>query len=166
LLVGLYSRRGDVIVDLTADPFIAGAAGAGGRVYYARDDVGGPSFVDERLVGAVGLVLLRWPAGESAAEPDIDAVFAGCRRLMTSDGCTVVILAPIPPETFYADHARRLIPAARHAGLGYLRHILAVTTPITGGLAHQPIMRTRLPIDHRSQVYLDLLVFVIGGHDG
>src|SRR5262245_46252126 len=33
LLIGLYTRVGDTVVDLIDDPAVAGAAGAGGRRY-------------------------------------------------------------------------------------------------------------------------------------
>src|SRR5215207_4487390 len=38
LLIGSYTRRGDTVVDLTGDPTIAGAAGAGARSYLTVSD--------------------------------------------------------------------------------------------------------------------------------
>jgi hypothetical protein len=151
LLVDAHTRRGDTIVDLTGDPAIAGAAGTGARRYLPIDGPGDLADLDH-VAGSVRLVVLRWrrPDSGEATTAELTDLFVACRLLLAADGYTVVALAPIPPHTYYIEHARLLIPAAYRAGLGYLQHIVAVADA-----------RTYAPI------HIDLLVFVLrGGRHG
>jgi hypothetical protein len=50
-----------------------------------------------------------------------------CREMLSSNGHTVVILAP-PAGGVYRGYARQIIHVARDAGLGYLQHIVLVTS--------------------------------------
>jgi len=167
LLIGSYTRRGDTVVDLTSDPTIAGAAGAGARTYLPATDLDEMAALDH-VAGRARLVVLRWP------RPDVDAtsatavtdLFTGCRRLLARDGYTVVVLTPTPPGTPYVEHARLVIPAAHRAGLGYLQHIVAVTAPIAGERpprAAAPADAATLRAATHVRVHLDLLVFVLRG---
>ncbi|WP_426502946.1 hypothetical protein ACPPVO_35665 [Dactylosporangium sp. McL0621] len=63
-------------------------------------------------------------------------------------------------------HSSALIPAAQHAGLGWLQHIVAITAPIVG----QQITWRARPADPgmlraaaHLTVHLDLFVFVVRG---
>jgi len=134
LLVGLSTQPGDTLIDLSADPAVAGAAGAGARRYLPANNPADPTRLGH-VAGTARLVLLRWPspadpAGEVSDAELIDLLY-GCRRLLAADGCVIAALTP-PPRTGYVDYARRLIPAAHRAGLGYLQHIIVVAAPIPG----------------------------------
>ncbi len=165
LLVGLYTQPGDTLVDLSADPAVAGAAGAGARRYLPASPV-----LLEHVGGTARLVLLRWPSPGSPGNPveeESDAELAdllgGCRRLLAAGGCVIVALAP-PPRTHYVDHARRLIPAARRAGLGYLQHIVVLTAPIPGDPSPRqatPAGPATLRAATHLQVRANLLAFVL-----
>jgi hypothetical protein len=172
LLIGLYTGRGDTVVDLTSDPSIAGAAGAGARRYLPVDDPARLADLDH-VAGAVRLVVLRWPPTRAGRRTNVDsagteeleltALLTGCRRLLAADGYTIVALIPAP-HTGYVEHAGRLIPAARRAGLGYLQHIVAVTAPIPGARRPQlavPADPATLRAATHLRFHLDLLVFVL-----
>jgi hypothetical protein len=165
LLVGSYTRPGDTIVSVGGDPALAGAAGAGGRTYLPVDDPDDLAGLDH-LAGTVALLVLPWPPpyrpGRMSREYLV-AMFRACRRLMTRDGCTIVALAALPAGETYAEHSAALIPAARHAGLGWLQHIIAITAPISG----QRITWQASPADPGTlrsathvKVHIDLLVFM------
>lgn len=172
LLIGLYTSRGDTVVDLTSDPSIDGAAGAGARRYLPVNDPAHLADLDH-VAGTVRLVVLRWPptrAGRrtnvdpaGTEEPELTALLTACRLLLAADGYTIVALIPAP-HAGYVEHAGRLISAARRAGLGYLQHIVAVTAPIPGA----PAPRLAVPADPATlraathlRFHLDLLVFVL-----
>ncbi len=174
-LIGLYTDPADTVVDLTADPAIAGAAGAGGCRYLPVDHPASLPRLDH-LTGTVRLVVLRWPptTDPTPAYTDIDAgpaataeltgLLAACRPLLATDGYNIIALRPVPPHSYYAEHARQLIPAAYHAGLGYLEHVLVVTTPITGH-PHPAAPHVPAALDAATgpQPLIDLLVFVLHG---
>jgi hypothetical protein len=134
-LLAIYTDPGQIVVDTTSDPAVAGAAGAGGRRYLALRLPCPPRQAGD-LAGRAGLILLLWPpqstATGSAADtsnpsgPDAGVVLEACRDLLCADGHTVVILVP-PAGGVYRDYARMIIPAARAAGLGYLRHLVVIT---------------------------------------
>jgi len=171
LLVGLYTQPGDTLVDLTADPAIAGAAGAGARRYLRADHPGDLAHT-EHAAGTARLVLLRWPSprapgnpGEEESDAELADLLGGCRRLLAASGCVIVALAP-PPRTHYIDHARRLIPAAGRAGLGYLQHIVVVTAPIPGDPSPRqatPAGPATLRAATHLRVQATLLAFVLRG---
>jgi hypothetical protein len=161
LLVGAYTRTGDTILDLSCDPTIEGAAGAGARRYlpvYDRmdlTDIGRPC-------GSVGLVVLRWPTRTDRLTPAMAIdLFTACRSLLTRDGHTIVVLALPPGSGHYIDHAQVLIPAAHQAGLLYRQHIVAVTAP---SIRDHGTSRAA-PADAAAGLtaHLDLLVFELRG---
>jgi hypothetical protein len=175
LLVGLYTQPGDTLVDLTADPAVAGAAGAGARRYLPANHPADLVLL-EHVAGTARLVLLRWPSpaapgnpGEETSDARLAELLGGCRRLLAAGGCVIVALAP-PPRTGYVDHARRLIPAARRAGLGYLQHIVVLTAPIPGDPSPRqatPAGPATLRAATHLQVQANLLAFVLrGGRHG
>ena len=172
LLVGTHSRPYDTIVSIGHDPALAGAAGAGARVYRSvahLDELGDL----DHAVGTVALIVLPWPPPHQPAGMSRDslvAMFAACRRLMAPGGCTIVALAGLPPGETFVQHSSALIPSAHQAGLGWLQHIVAITAPIVG----QHITWSAAPADPAMlraathlKVHLDLFVFVQrGGRHG
>ena len=170
LLVGAYTRAGDTILDLSCDPTIEGAAGAGARRYLPVHDRTDLTDI-ARPRGSVALIVLRWPTRTDRLTPAMALdLFTVCRSLLSRDGQTVVVLALPPGSGPYIDHARVLIPAAQHAGLHYLQHIVAVTAPIVG--EHRttraaPAYATTLRAATHLTTHLDLLVFELhGGRHG
>lgn len=166
LLVGSYTRPGDTVVSVGDDPALAGAAGAGGRTYLHVSDPDHLRDVDW-VAGTVALVVLAWPPPGwpgAVARDVLTAMFRTCRRLMRDDGCTIVAVAAIPVGETYEQHAEPLIPAARHAGLGWLQHIVAITAPspeqhVTWRAGAAETVEPRP--DARVTVRLDLLVFAV-----
>ena len=155
LLVALYTRPGDTVVALGHDPALAGAAGAQGCTYLAVDDPADLADLDA-VAGTIRLIVLP-PRTTHRIRHDPTAVvdlFAACRTLTVPAGCTIVALATLPTgAAAYADLTPLLIPAARQAGLDWLRHIVAVTTPT-------PTSEVRV------RIHIDLLVLTVGnpGH--
>jgi hypothetical protein len=172
LLVGTHTRPGDTIVSIGHDPALAGAAGAGARVYRSvahPDDLAGLG----HAAGTVALIVLPWPPPDQPGGMSRDALialFGACRRLMSPGGCTIVALAGLPPGQTFVQHSTALIPAAHQAGLGWLQHIVAITAPIVG----QRITWRAAPADPAMlraaghlKVHLDLFVVVDrGGRHG
>ena len=169
LLVGTHSRPGDTIVSVGHDPALAGAAGAGARIYRSVAHPDELSDLDH-AAGTVTLIVLPWPPPEQPQGMSRDALvamFSACRQLMSPGGCTIVALAGLPPRQTFAEHSSTLIPAAHEAGLGWLQHIVAITAPIAG---HR-ITWQAVPADPATlraathlKVHLDLFVFVDRGH--
>jgi hypothetical protein len=185
MLIATYTSPGQSVIDMTGDLAVEGAAGAGGRIYRRVDRP--PTDQQRRdLAHAANLVLLRWPPPPTLAPnpgtprpaanpgvcggapgqsyrrrhrttPDPSAVLGLCRELLAESAHTIVILTP-PPTGAYRDHARSIIPAANRAGLGYLQHLVIVTTPFDELLA-PPRPPTEDMVMIRS--HLDLLVFVL-----
>jgi hypothetical protein len=164
LLVGSYTRPGQTILSVGDDVALAGAAGAGGRTYRAVHDP--HDLLDLNLpAGTVALIVLPWPPPRQPDGMDRDRLvemFRACRRLMSPGGCTIVALADLPAGQTYIEHSGPLIPAARHAGLGWLQHIIAITAPIAG----QRITWHAAPADPATlraathiKIHIDLLVF-------
>jgi hypothetical protein len=176
LLVGTHSRPGDTIVSIGHDPALAGAAGAGGRVYRSVAHLNEVGDLDH-AAGTVALIVLPWPLPGPPGAPSrrlsgvlsrdsLVAMFDACRRLMSPSGCTIVALAGLPPQQTFVEHSSALIPAAHQAGLGWLQHIVAITAPIVG----QHITWRAVPADPAMlraaahlKVHLDLFVFVSRG---
>ena len=147
------------------DPALAGAAGAGARIYRSVAHPDELSDLDH-AAGTVTLIVLPWPPPK---QPDgmsrdaLVAMFSACRQLMSPGGCTIVALAGLPPQQTFAEHSSTLIPAAHEAGLGWLQHIVAITAPIAG---HR-ITWQAVPADPATlraathlKVHLDLFLFV------
>jgi hypothetical protein len=179
LLLGIWTDPGQLVLDATADPTVAGAAAAGARTYVALEPQG-RRVPTADLRGQAALILLRWPpdllalSGAPAPQaatidqpkpsttptslpgvpsPDPGPALRACRVLLAADGHTVVILAP-PTDSHYRDYARDVIAAARHAGLGYLQHLVVITSD-----PHPTVAGTDW-IAH-SRAHVDLLVFVL-----
>jgi hypothetical protein len=166
LLVGSYTRPGDTIVSVGDDPALAGAAGAGGRTYLPVRDPDDLSRLDH-VAGTVALIVLPWPpphrSGLTSREY-LAQMFGSCRRLMRRDGCTIVALADLPPQETYVEHSGALIPAAHHAGLGWLQHIIAITAPVSGERITwrvTPADPAMIRAAAHVAVHIDLLVFTI-----
>ncbi len=164
LLVGCYTRPGDIIVSVGHDPALAGAAGAGGRTYLAVADPADLADVDH-VTGTVRLVVLRWPPARRphpVSPTEATDLFTACRVITGRDGCTIVAFAPLEPDDTYAEHNGLLVPAARHAGLGLLQHIVAITAPIAGERITwraTPADRATLRAATHVKIHVDLLVF-------
>jgi hypothetical protein len=166
LLVALYTRPGDTVVALGHDPALAGAAGAQGCTYVAVDDPADLADLDA-VAGTVRLIVLpprttHRIRHEPAAAVDL---FTACRTVTAPAGCTIVALASLPTGTAaYTNLAPLLIPAARQAGLDWLRHIVAVTTPASD--EHTDPTTTTADVRVRVRVHIDLLVLTVGerGH--
>lgn len=166
LLVASYSRPGDTVVSIGHDPALAGAAGAGGRAYLHVPDHDHLAELDH-VAGTVALIVLPWPPeprSVGVSRDALQAMFGVCRRLMRRDGCTIVAFTAVADgDSRYARHAGPLVPAARHAGLDRLRHIVAVIAPAAG----RHLVWRAAPADPLSPqgdavaVYIDLLVFTV-----
>jgi hypothetical protein len=165
LLVGMCTGVGDTIVDLTVGPAFVGAAGA----RRCRSVVDPVDFTGlGRLDRTVGLVVRRWPPAATDTVTDTPATLTGllfaCRQLPAGAGCTVVALVSRSPGSNYLDQARLLISAAHNAGVDYLHHIVAVTTPPTASpIPPRPAARADPPATMRAhaRASIDLLVLVV-----
>ncbi len=181
LLLATFTLRGQLVVDLAGDVVLAGVAGAGARRYHHLPP--GRRRTAVHLHGAAQLVYADWPPttgphacpgpGSATMAPDGDdsrpepGPQAGdllrlCSNLLTRRGTTVIAVRP-QADVAYMDQAALLIPAAHAAGLGYLQHLLAITTPTTtasatgsrDGDVHRD---AHVPLTFSG---LDLLVFVL-----
>ncbi|WP_204014623.1 hypothetical protein [Virgisporangium aurantiacum] len=162
LLVALYTRPGDIVVALGHDPALAGAAGAQGCTYLAVDDPADLADLDT-VAGTVRLIVLPPRTTHRIRHDPAAAVdlFTACRTLTVPAGCTIVALATLPTgAAAYADLTPLLIPAARQAGLDWLRHIVAVTTP-PGDEPTDPAIKS----EARVRIHIDLLVLTVGTRD-
>lgn len=125
-LVAVYTSRGSLIVDLDADPALALAARAEGRLYLPAHDRRQTAGLDTHL-GRTQLVALAWPRpGSDAAEPAV--LLQAAAQLLDDDGHVVVSRAPQPdrPE---ADGHGRLLDAAYATGLRGVQRIVIVHAP-------------------------------------
>ncbi|MCY1144032.1 hypothetical protein OWR29_39065 [Actinoplanes sp. Pm04-4] len=156
-LIGAYSRAGDIIVSVGDDPALAGAAGAGGHRYHGPAAV--PELCGLRLDGAVTLIVLPWPQA-AETEHDPQAPFRCCRRLLKTNGSTVVVFRPGPDLDKGTDHHGSVVTAAWQAGLACSQSIVAVGSrhrrrrPGAPSSAAAPA--TALPV-----VQFELLVFTL-----
>ncbi|MEV0731154.1 hypothetical protein [Polymorphospora sp. NPDC050346] len=162
LLVAYYtSGPGDAIVSLGHEPALAGAAGAAGCTYVAVSSPADLADLDH-VAGTVRLLVLRWPPQHRQLPPaktataELTDLFAACRLLLAHNGYTIVAVTPGDAATDYTAHVRLVVPAARRAGLGWLRHIVAVTP----AAATRPAVHA--PRETTTPAGVDLLVFVIG----
>jgi hypothetical protein len=164
LLLGVFTRPGDLVVDVAADPALAGVARAGARRYLPVHDPADLATLPN-AAGAARLALLPWPlaspsrtdvAGTNRVAPT--AVFAACHRLLAADGCAVLALVPSATQPTYVEQAQVVIPAARKAGLVYLQHVIITTAtapPSDTETGNGPPVAT----DEEITPYLNLLVF-------
>jgi hypothetical protein len=145
LLLGLYTRPGDTVLDFAtaADPVLAGVCGAGARRYLAA--------ADTRRVptapatgGQAGLIILRWP--DDVADLDetpTTTLLHHCAHALTDNGKLIVAVLGDLSSDIYIHNAADLIPIAHRAGLGYFQHLVAVRAPIAG----EHITRRATPAD-------------------
>lgn len=164
LLITLYSQAGHLVVDLTADLAVEGAAGAGARRYVRIEPAAAGVLANahRREAGRppTDLVLLRWPA-EPGAPPDpsseLTHLLRECRALVDRTGRVIVITSDASGRS---ESTRLLITTATEACLRLQHHhlVLALPTPAREdetlvAVGQQPVPR------------LDLLVFTPGdGH--
>ncbi|WP_345140637.1 hypothetical protein [Dactylosporangium darangshiense] len=166
LLVGVRTRPGDTIVSIGDDPALAGAAGAGGRIYRSVPHPDQLADLDH-AAGTVALIVLPWPPANRPNGMHRDGLItmlSACRRLMSPGGCTIIALAGLPPQQTFVQHSSTLIPAAQQAGLDWLQHIIAITAPIVGQhitWQAQPTDPAMLRAAAHLTVHLDLFVFVM-----
>ena len=177
MLLAVWTDPGELVIDTLPDPAVRAAADSEARTYLPLQ-LPLPTPQRQDLAASAALILLRWPQapapaparstdqsagastdapseprGESTVPALSGLVMSSCRDLLLPDGHTVVILIP-PSEAPYRDYAREVIAAAREAGLGYLQHLVIITSdtppprPEADELAH--------PRSH-----VDLLVLVI-----
>lgn len=136
-LVHNYTHPGELIVDLTDGPQLARAIIAAGR----RSHLNQPGVVRNRTE-PVALVATDW----TAPNPNGTEFLAWCATLLRPLGCVAVVLdhdGPTEPS--------EVIAAGRHAGLGYLQHVVAAT-----GLTadNRPLPGARL------RVHTDVIIFI------
>jgi len=174
IVVGLYTEPRDTLVDFDADPTLAGVAGAGGCRYLPVRGRSNLADLDP-VAGKAKLITLRWPTAarpgrDGPGEDEMDSMFAACAALLAPDGCTVVALAPPPPDKPHVEYAHQLVPAAHRAGLGYLQHIVAVGAPIRGerptnlsAPASHATLRAAARTVRHLRIHVDLLLFVLRG---
>jgi hypothetical protein len=131
-LTAAFTRPGQHVVDLTGGLL---ADAATGRVMYIGvfddGDITIPSGSPEP--GSVALVAVAWPPPNTIADQrgEATATLLHAARRWLSAGGVLALLAGNPPGQPPADYGP-LVAAAAAAGLGYLQHIAAVRTPVTG----------------------------------
>jgi hypothetical protein len=164
LLLEIWTDPGELIIDTTGDPAVQQAADSRARPYLAfAAPSSAPQSTSPRARAA--LILLRCPTAGHAhptavagAEPDaktsaLHHVLAACRELLSPDGHAVVLLTP-PVNGRYRDLAANIVAAAHSAGLGPLKHLVAVTSDAEPPAPAPPI---------RAHSHIDLLALVIAG---
>ncbi|GIH16149.1 hypothetical protein Raf01_43210 [Rugosimonospora africana] len=170
MIVASYARPRGTIVTLGHDPALAGAAGAYGCDYRTVTTPADLAGLDH-VAGQITLVVLPWPPNQDR-QIELDALrdmFAACRALLARDGVTCVALTTNPARDGYDQHASALISAAGDSGLELIRHILAVTEPVTGPHGHLRLAPTaQVSLVDRLQLHIrkHVLLFVIGGDRG
>jgi hypothetical protein len=118
LLLGVFTRPGDLVVDVAADPALAGVARAGARRHLPVHDPADLATLP-RAAGAVRLAFLPWPLQSTSStgvtETDRAAattVFTACRRRLGADGRAIVALVPTEARRPYVEQSQVVIPAA------------------------------------------------------
>jgi hypothetical protein len=164
LLLASYTRPGDTMVSIGANPALMGAAGASGRTCLAINEPVNLAAL-AHLAGHVRLILLTWPAahrGQPMAATEAVEFFAACRALMARDGCTIVVLTALAAGDDVSRQIGDLIFVADKAGLGWLQHILVMAAPsaertVAWRHPHGRASDPRRPA--LAKVHVDLLVF-------
>lgn len=159
LLLATFTRTGEVVVDLAGDVVLAGVAGAGARRYHHLPPERSaqrtahlhgranlvyahwPPELTETPNPTASKAGAPCPPNTSSASdapeareadvalgPRAARLLGLCAGLLTPRGTTVIAVHP-EASAAYMDHAALLIPAAHDAGLGYLQHLIAITTP-------------------------------------
>jgi hypothetical protein len=121
LLLGVFTRPGDVVVDVAADVALGGVARAGARQYLSVHDPTDLAGLAD-VTGEARVVFLLWPL---PARSETDAtrtppnpaatVFSPCRRLLAAGGCVIAALAPGATQRPYVEQSQLVIQAARQA---------------------------------------------------
>lgn len=168
MIVAFYSQPGDVVLSLGPNPDLAGAAGAHGCDFRAVTRPADLADLDP-VAGRVALIVLPWPPPPpgSPDQAGLRDLFAACRMLLARDGATCVTLVPEPDTDVYEQYGPWLIRAAGDNGLELIRHILAVTEPVTGPHGHlrlTPHTADALLADRNIRKHM--LLFVLGGTRG
>jgi hypothetical protein len=125
-LVAVYTSRGGLIVDLDADPALALAARAGGRLHLPVNDRRRAAGLDMRL-GQAQLVVLAWPRPDHDAA-ELAVLLQAAAQLLDDDGHVIVSTAPQPGRPESDGHAR-LLDAAYATGLRGVQRIVIVHAP-------------------------------------
>jgi hypothetical protein len=158
MLLAIWTDPGETVIDTTADTAVQAAAESGARTYLARHLPTTQQQVADLRGNAALILLRwpPTPQPEHRPEPAQDtapgqppdqsmvsatedqaarssasgpgSVLGACRQLLCPDGHTIVILAPPSGGRLDRDYAREVIPAARAAGLGYLQHLVVITS--------------------------------------
>jgi len=145
LLLGLYTRPGDTVLDFapTTDPILAGVCGAGARRYQRAPETR-HSIDTPDGAGQAGLIVLRWPSDFTTLdETAATDLLRRCAHALSSDGKLIIAILGEDSSDIYIHRAGDLIPIAHHAGLGYFQHLVAVRAPIAG----EHITRRTTPAD-------------------
>ena len=176
LLLGLYTRPGDVVVDFAtpADPILAGVCGAGARRYLPAAPAARHPANTPDDAGQAGLIILRWPDDLTALdETTAQNLLRHCAHALSRDGKLIVAILGDDTSDIYIQPAADLLTIAQHAGLGYFQHLVAVRAPIAG--EHVTRRATRAdPATLRAATHLhlhhSLLIFTVrrskGGRRG
>jgi hypothetical protein len=165
LLLGVFTRPGELVVDVAADAALAGVACAGARLYLPVHD---PTDLVKPVspTSAARLAFLPWPLPAPSSTDTTGtnpaaaaAVLTACRRLLAADGCLIVALAPTAAQLPYIEQSQLVIHAAHQAGLSYLQHII-VTIALTGSQPAPEVGDVQPMVsDTEMAASLNLLVF-------
>jgi len=88
------------------------------------------------LTGNTSLVVAAWPLDTGGQAPNrvrLAFLLATCARLLRPGGCLVLVVATPPGVAAVPQDLSDVVDAAAHTGLGYLQHIVALTTADTDG---------------------------------
>jgi len=163
LLVATYTRAGDRIIDLDANPTLARAAAA----------------LERRIVtgnaGTVRLICARLPrlASCDPTLPELVEWMREQRDALQPGGFLLTAVSAEGPDGGYIDRATTVITAARTAGLTYHQHLIAVLAPLPEDeslpdeRAAAGCRVPHLPGGRYARVHSDLFVFatIAGGPD-
>lgn len=172
-LVAVYTRAGELVADLDADPTLAAAAGWLDRPHRA---ITGHGWATGPRGGALAprraqLLVAALPRPGAARLAAMVAWLRHARvRLVTPGGYLLVVVAATTrprPGRGYADHATTVVAAARSAGWAWQQQLIDVTEPLP---EHDPATEPaavgavpRLPAGRHRVVHQELLVFTTAG---
>jgi hypothetical protein len=158
LLLGVFTRPADLVIDLADDVALAGAARAGSRrhlpVHDPTDLAGlaghtsgmeadGPTRTNQ-LTGAARLAFMPWPLpAKTGKNPNPATLLTTCRQMLAEGGRAVVALAATEGELPYVERFHLVLRAAHHAGLDYVRHIVVTApaaSPTSSTVADSPLI--------------------------
>lgn len=174
-LADAFTRPGDRLLDLTGFDLFGCVTDTrfvkAGILHQDRVQRVGRRLPDP---GSVALVAACWPppgTGDQQLDTAV-TLMRDARRCLRSGG-VLTLLAANPPGLAPADYGP-VVAAADAAGLGYLQHIAAVRTPVTGdriaattAAAGQREDDVVNPVVVHTSVHADVFVFAArGGVDG